>query len=262
MSITGRTRVFAILADPIHHVRTPQTLNPILAGRGLDGVLVPIHVAAESLAEMVAAIRCWRNFAGFIATTPHKPAMRSLCDEVTPQAEAVGAVNAVRREPDGRLVGAMLDGDGFVAGLRAHGVEPRGLRVTLLGAGGAAAAIAVALAEAGAASLALVNRTEAKSRALRDRVGRLRPELPVMLGLDAEADMVVNATSLGLRPDDPPPLAPESLRAGQIVAEAIMEPRMTPLLRAAETKGCRLHFGQPMLDAQAPLMVDHMTGAA
>ena len=109
MKITGRTRVYGILADPIHHVKTPEAMHLVFARHGVDGVLVPIHVTAAGLSGMIAGLRQMRNFGGFIATVPHKPAMVELCDEVDAHARLIGAANIVRREPDGRMVGAMLD---------------------------------------------------------------------------------------------------------------------------------------------------------
>ncbi|MFE0752480.1 shikimate dehydrogenase family protein [Inquilinus sp. NPDC058860] len=259
-TITGHTRIFGILADPIHHVKTPEVMNALLDRHGVDGVLVPFHVAPDGLARLVDGLRAQRNFGGFIATVPHKPAMLALCDEVTPQAQHIGAVNCVRRETDGRMVGAMLDGTGFVAALRASGLEPQGLRAYLAGAGGAASAIAFALAEAGLRHLTIANRTRDKAEALAARLRDAHPGLSVGTDADSVAahDLVVNATSLGLRPGDPPPLDLSRIEHRQFVAEAIMDPAETPLLAAAAAKGCRVQPGLPMLEAQITLMARHM----
>ena len=258
--ITGRTRLFGILADPIHHVKTPEVMNDLLARHGVDGVLVPIHVAPAGLAVMLDGLRQMRNFGGFIATVPHKSAMLGLCDEVIGDAALIGAVNCVRRTAEGRLVGAMLDGIGFVEGLRAAGIEPAGLRAYEAGAGGAASAVAFALAEAGAASLTIANRTEEKARALCDRIRAAYPS--VTLSTDARnvaaQDLVMNATSLGMKAGDAMPLDVSQLHAAQVVAEAIMEPRRTPLLIAAAAAGCRVQEGLPMLENQIRLMARHM----
>src|SRR5450830_881685 len=144
--ITGNTQVFAILADPIHQVKTPQRINQLFAQAGYDGVMVPLHVSSDALAGVVHALRSVKNLSGFVVTVPHKTAIVDLCDEVTPDDRQVGAVNVVRRSPQGRLSGTILDGDGFIAGLRVEGIEPGGRSVYLAGAGGAASAIAFALA--------------------------------------------------------------------------------------------------------------------
>jgi shikimate dehydrogenase len=258
--ITGRTRVFAILADPIHQVKAPQGLNRIMAERGVDGVMVPLHVAAADLATVLAGLRAVQSFGGAIITVPHKTAIVPLLDRVSDAAGLVGAVNAVRREPDGRLVGEILDGAGFVAGLRAAGHEPRGRSAYLAGAGGAANAIAFALAEAGVTRLTVHNRTPARVEDLFARLRRLFPALPLAPGGPDPAghDLVVNATSLGLRPDDSLPLDPAGLEPDQLVAEIIMQPAETPLLAAAAARGCRTHPGLPMLEGQLALMADFL----
>ncbi|MBS7707070.1 shikimate dehydrogenase family protein [Chelatococcus asaccharovorans] len=258
--ITGRTRILGILADPIYHVKTPQVMNALLARHGVDAVLVPFHVAPAQLATLLEGLRTMQNFGGFIATVPHKPAMLALCDETTPEARHIGAVNCVRREADGRMVGAMLDGIGFVEALRASGVEPKGLRAYLAGAGGAASAIAFALAEAGVRALTIANRTRDKAEALAGRLRHVYPTLALSTDADRvrEQDLIVNATSLGMRPEDPPPLDIAQLESRQFVAEAIMDPEMTPLLKTAEARGCRIQRGLPMLESQIVLMARHM----
>ncbi|MBS7699616.1 MULTISPECIES: shikimate dehydrogenase [unclassified Chelatococcus] len=258
--ITGRTRILGILADPIYHVKTPQVMNTLLARHNVDAVLVPFHVAPGQLRTLLDGLRTMQNFGGFIATVPHKPAMLELCDETTPEARYIGAVNCVRREADGRMVGAMLDGIGFVEALRTSGVEPKGLRAYLAGAGGAASAIAFALAEAGVRELTIANRTRDKAEALAGRVRGIYPTLPVSTDADqvAAQDIIVNGTSLGMRPDDPLPLDVAQIEPRQFVAEVIMDPEMTPLLKAAEARGCRIQRGLPMLESQIVLMARHM----
>lgn len=256
--ITGRTRFWAILADPIVQVKTPQMINGVIAERGVDGVMIPMHVGSDDLAHAVKAIRGMKNCGGLIITVPHKSAIVGLLDEVSPNARLIGAVNAIRREPDGRLVGEMLDGLGFVAGLKNNGIDPKGLSAYLAGAGGAANAIAFALAEVGITRLTIANRTVAKADDLAGRLAIAYPALPVTIGSpDASGhDLVVNGTSLGLKPGDALPLDPNSLHGKEIVAEIIMDPEETAIMAAARAKGCRVHPGKPMLLAQRTLMAD------
>ncbi len=262
-NITGDTRLYAILADPIHHVKTPQSMNLLFKERGVNAVLVPIHVDAEHLHLAVAGLRAMRNLDGFVVTVPHKSAIVNLCDELTPAASRVGAVNVVRRDRNGRLHGDILDGRGFVAGLKTKGIDPAGMSVYLAGAGGAANAIAFALAEAGIRKLTIVNRTHAKVMALIDRVAASYPALSLSAGTADPSghDLVVNGTSLGLMPGDVTPCDVERLDPAQIVAEIIMHPAETPLLTAAKVKGCRIHFGAPMLACQIEMMAAFMSGA-
>ena len=258
--ITGHTRIFGIVADPIHHVKTPQGINHLLDARKFDGVMVPIHVDPEGLGAMVEGLRRMNNLGGFVVTVPHKTAMPPLCDELTPAAQRIGAVNVVRRTAGGRLVGGMLDGEGFVAGLRSAGIEPAGLTAYLAGAGGAASAIAYALAQAGVSRLTVANRTPAKAEELIARLKEDFPGVSMALGSDdpSQHDLVVNGTSLGLRDGDALPLNTGRLSAQQIVAEIIMQPAETPLLQAARAKGCRVHHGAPMLASQIALMAAFM----
>ena len=262
--ITGHTRIFAILADPIHHVKTPQGINSLLDEAGFDGVMMPIHVGPEDLATMVQGLRRMKNLGGFVVTVPHKTAMPALCDELTPSAARIGAVNVVHRTADGRFIGGMLDGEGFVAGLRSASIELVGRSAYLAGAGGAASAIAYALAEAGVARLTIANRTTAKAAALVARMNEDFPSLAITVGTDdpSHHDLIVNGTSLGLREGDALPLNIERLAPEQTVAEIIMQPVETPLLRAAAARGCQVHFGAPMLASQIALMADFMGGPA
>lgn len=258
--VTGATRVFAIVADPIAHVKTPQVINAQLARSDYDGVLVPMHVAPDDLPGAFGAFRGLRNLGGFIVTVPHKVAALRLCDEVSTAARRIGAVNCVRRESDGRLVGEMLDGTGFVHGLRDAGIDPSRRSVYLAGAGGAASAIAFALCEAGVSRLVIANRDETKRDDLVARLVRHYPTSGVSgAGRPADAEILINGTSLGLRPGDPSPIEAADLDARHVVAEVIMEPELTPLLQAAQGKGCRIHLGRHMLAAQATAMIAHMT---
>jgi shikimate dehydrogenase len=256
MEIDGKTKLYAIVADPIEQVKTPQTLNALMRERQFNGVLVPMQVAPEKLSGWFEALRAIKNFGGLIVTVPHKQAIAKLCDEVSDAARLIGAVNVVRREPDGRMVGDILDGKGFVAGLRANDIEPAGKRVFLAGAGGAANAIAFALADAGVAELGIYNRTADK---VHDLIGRLRQVYPdfqvkAVGASPAGYDVVVNATSLGMKDGDPLSLDATALVSDQVVAEIIMKPETTALLAAAQARGCKIHYGLPMLRSQADLM--------
>lgn len=258
--ITGHTRVYGILADPIHHVKTPQMLNALMAREGRDGVMVPFHVASDDLATLVAGLKAMKSLGGFVVTVPHKTAVVDLCDAVSDSARRIGAVNTVRREADGRLIGEMLDGKGFVGGLLAAGIDPRGKSVYLAGAGGAANAIAFAFVESGISRLTIANRTRAKAEDLAARLAEAYPTAQVDIGTPDPSgqDIVVNGTSLGLKEGDALPLDTARLSPEQIVAEVIMQPEETALLAAAKAKGCRIHFGKPMLACQLDLMADFL----
>jgi shikimate dehydrogenase len=258
--ISGATKIFGIIADPIQHVQTPQVFNDFLRTRGVDGVLVPLHISKDDFAGCIDGLRRMRNLGGLIVTVPHKVRMIGMCDEVTERARRIEAVNVVRREHDCRLVADMLDGEGFVSGLRQGGIEPAGKRVYLAGAGGAAKAIAFALAEARVRHLTVANRTTSKAQGLCERIREYYPDLRVDVGTDVpyDHDLLVNATSLGLRTSDPLPFDVSRLTPSSTVAEIIMKPAETPLMAVARSKGCRVHPGLPMLQSQIALLADFL----
>ncbi len=231
------------------------------ARAGSMAIMVPLHVPAAGLAAAIAGLRATENLGGFIVTVPHKTAIVPLLDALSEAARCVGAVNAVRRERDGRLRGEILDGVGFVAGLRAAGHEPRGRSAFIAGAGGAGSAIAFALAEAGVARLTLSNRTCERAESLLARLRPLFPAVPLALG-DRRCHAVTTSSSTrprrACRPDDALPVDVASLTPDQLVAEIIMQPEVTPLMAAAAARGCRTHPGLPMLRCQLELMADWM----
>jgi shikimate dehydrogenase len=254
--ITGRATVYAIIGDPVAHVRTPMVFNARFEAGGHDAVLVPLLVPLATLARTLDGLRTLGNFGGCVVTAPLKGPCASLCDVLEGNGRLAGAVNALRREPDGRLVGDLFDGLGFVAGLRAHGHEPHGRRVFIAGAGGAGTALAFALAGAGAAALTIHNRTADKAGSLAERVHAAFPACEVRAaGPDPGGhDIAVNATALGLQPDDPMPFDVASLEPATLAAEVIMKPETTAMLHAAAARGCRIHQGRHMLDGQAALL--------
>ena len=262
--ITGTTRLFGILADPIHHVKTPQRMNEHFAAIGFDGVCVPFHARPDNLAEVVAGLRRLENLGGVIVTVPHKTAILDLVDDATPVARKIGAANVVRREADGKLVAHMLDGEGFVRGLQSAGVSPQGKSAYLAGAGGAANAIGFALVQAGVSRLTIVNRTTAKAEDLKARILSLHPGARIDVGTADPSghDLVVNGTSLGMKPDDALPLDASRLTPDQLVCEVIMQPKDTALLLAAQARGCKVHYGAPMLACQIELIAQMLGVAA
>lgn len=258
--IDGHTFVMGMIGDPVTQVRTPQAINPIFADMGAPIVCLPFHVRPGALAAAVAGFRAMENLVGFGVTLPHKQAICALLDSLDPAAAIAGAANVVRREADGSLRGYQFDGAGFLRGLRARGHDPAGRPALLLGAGGAAVAIALALAEAGVARLTIANRTPAKAEALaaliRARTGRADvgagPARPDPGGI------VVNATSLGMAPQDPLPLDPALLGPGMLVAEVVASPETTALLHAAQAQGAETHSGIWMIRNQVDLIAAHL----
>lgn len=258
--ISGRTQLCCLLADPVGHVRTPQMFNAHLDAHAVDAVVVPLHVARDDLARVVGALRGVTNLRAIIVTIPHKIAIVELCDTLHDSAQRVGAVNIVRRERDGRLTGANFDGIGFVAALEAKVGLLAGRSVFMAGAGGVARAIAFELARAGAARLMLHNRSLEKGEALLRDVARAFPATGTRMATATprDCDIAINATSLGLHADDVLAFSIDALPADATVADAVMQPLITPLLRAAQARGLRIVTGDGMLTAQLPFWMDFL----
>lgn len=258
--ITGHTKLLAILADPVTQVRTPQMMNAMLAEMGKDAVLVPAEVSSEGLSVAVTGLRNIGNLAGMVVTVPHKTAVPALCDTLSDRAIAADAVNVIRRDAHGKLHGDILDGEGFVRGLDDAEISVTDLSVFLVGAGGAASAIAFALAARGPKKITVSNRTQGKAIALTERLSGSFPAVEFCVGNDpSDHDLAINATSVGMSPDDALPFDPAGLPAGAIVAEVIMQPEVTALLAAANDLGFVTHSGRKMLQGQLSELVVFLT---
>jgi len=258
---SAASHVVGVMGEPVGHSLSPLLHNAAFDALGLDWVSVGFPVPAGRVPDAFAGIRAL-GIVGISVTMPHKQAAAAVVDECTPVARRLGAVNCVVRE-DGRLVGDSTDGPGFVAALhRGAGFDPAGARCVVLGAGGAARAVVLALADAGAAAVVVVNRTRSRAEeaaALAGDAGTVGEAAEV-----AGADLVVQATpigmALGAETDDQLPLDPGLLHPGQVVADLVVHPMHTPLLRAAADRGARPVTGLGMLVHQAALALERWTG--
>jgi shikimate dehydrogenase len=254
MPITGSTRVFFILGDPVAQVRAPEVYNHLFRKHGIDAVLVPLKLSAAALPGFLEHGLKAENIGGLWATIPHKAALYERLQPSDPVARVAGAVNAVRRGADGRLDGALFDGIGFVKGLDHFGITIEGQRVLVVGAGGGGHAVAAAIAQRGPALLAVANRGAERARSL---VQRLQPLVGEAARVAASADpagfdLIVNCTSQGLKADDAMPFDPTRVDAGAAVVDIIMSRQPTPLLRACRERGIRAEAGFEMLVQQVP----------
>lgn len=258
--ITGSTHWMALIADPVEQAQTPGWMNDLIQKKNLDVVLIPLRVKPADLKNTVHALKGIQNFCGAIVSMPHKNAVVSMLDVMTAEVHWAGACNIIRRNRDGSLAGTLLDGEGFVAGLRQHQFEVKDRRVLLLGAGGAAAGIAFALAKYGVASLHVRNRTASKAELLVKKLKLRFPAVNVQCGPynEQDFDLVVNATSLGMYEDDMLPLAEKFLQPHMWVADVVVTQEMTPLLQVAQKKGCPVHGGKWMLETQLEQMLTFM----
>jgi shikimate dehydrogenase len=198
------------------------------------------------------------NIRGALVTMPHKVTTVELLDEVTTTVKVAGSCNAIRKRPDGTLLGDMFDGTGFTRGLRHKGFACGGARCLVVGAGGVGSAIAASLAAEGVGSIALVDTNQASAEALAARLSRHYPALEVRMGSSDPAgyDLVVNGTPLGMRPGDPLPVDVTRLASSTFVGEVVMKTEITPLLQAARERGCRVQVGTDMLFEMIPAYLE------
>lgn len=259
VEITGTTRVFHILGNPVEQVRAPELFNHLFQRHGVDAVLVPAAVSAQDLPGFVSGIFAASNMGGLWVTIPHKGALQALVTHCDRRGQVAQAVNAVRRHADGSLEGALFDGVGFVKGLDGWGVACEGARALVVGVGGAGTAIAVSLAERGVAELSLYSLDTAATQTVATRIGLAFPGVRVHLADDADPagqDIVVNATPLGLREGDPFAFNPARLQPGAAVVDILMKNQPTPLLQACAAAGARAFPGFEMMIRQAPEYLD------
>lgn len=257
MLISGRTAVAGVIGDPVEHSLSPALHNAAFAALGLDWVYVALPVPAGRGQAAVAAVADL-GIRGLSVTMPHKAPAALACHRLTPVAERLGVANTVINA-DGLLVGDNTDGPGFVDSLLEQGWSPAGKRCLVLGAGGAARAVVLALAEAGARSVWVVARQHERAVEASRFAGPAGS--PGSVDSAGEADLVVNATPVGMDSDELPfGLDPERLGPGQLVADLIYAPFATPLIRVARQRGAQATNGLGMLIHQAARQFKAWTG--
>lgn len=264
MSSASLQEIVCCIGQPVAGNPTQYMMEKAFVAAGLDWRYLTLEVPPEKLVDAVSGLRAL-GFKGANFTIPHKVAVIPLLDELSPATELMGAVNCVNRVGD-KFIGENTDGKGFVQSLREFG-ELTGKQVVVLGAGGAARAIAVELGLSGVREITIVNRSairgEELAALLRERV-KISAEFVHWEGdyaIPAEADIVVNATSIGLGDAAARvPIDTESLRPELIVADVIFNPPQTWLLRTAAEHGCRTLDGLGMLVNQAVIGFRIWTG--
>lgn len=261
IELSGATRVHFIVGDPIAQVKSPLGVTRAFADRGLDAMVMPAHVRPDDLAGWADGVSRARNVDGIIVTVPHKFASAALCATLSERAAFLGAVNTMRRNPDGGWHGEMFDGMGYVAALRDRGCEPQGRRALLVGAGGAGTAIGHALVMAGVLALDVHDEDAARCEALVQRLAAL-DRCPVAVGSrDPRGhSLVVNASPAGMRDGDPLPVDVERLDADAFVGCVITQPPVSPLVAAARARGLGTATGADMFARVRDLMVEFLAG--
>src|ERR1700761_8036680 len=237
--ISGNPTLIAHLGYPTHTFKSPLIYNPWFDKNGIDAVVVPMGVKAEEYPEFLKYQFKLTNIRGALVTMPHKVTTTRLVDELTPTAQIAGAANAVRLRDDGTLLGDQFDGAGFVGGVERSG-------------------FAASLPAAGVAALGLFDPNKESSESLAGRIDEHYPQIRIDTGSsDPEGyDIVVNATPLGMKDDDPLPMDVDRISPDTFVGEVVMKQQITPFLKAAMAKGCRVQVGTDMLFEQIPAYLE------
>jgi shikimate dehydrogenase len=263
--ISGRTQLLALIGQPVGHSLSPAMHNAAFAEDGLDFVYVCLDVDPEDLPAAVLGLKALK-FRGFNVTMPHKRAMVPLVDGLDDGARVSGAVNTVVIDASG-MRGYNTDGCGMVMACEKAGIELSGKSVLLLGSGGTASAIAVAFCEAGVGDLHIANRDTDHAARLRDKLRLTGVEGISVSSLSSlkqgapDADVIVNATPLGMKEGDPLPLPPEYVQKGGAICDVVYRPgKETPLVRLAKERGARHVAGGRMLLYQGVLAQKLWTG--
>ncbi|HEV2330063.1 MAG TPA: shikimate dehydrogenase [Verrucomicrobiae bacterium] len=251
--INASTRLCAVLGSPVAHSASPAMHNAAFQSLGLNWCYVAFEVDPRNLRAAIEGARAL-NVAGFNLTIPHKLLAVEMMDTLDESAKMYGAVNTVKFEQDNgttRVAGFNTDADAIAIALREDlGVKLRGANVLLLGAGGAGRTAALKLASERVAELYLVNRTLSKAEGIAEEIRKRFPLVKVIVGYPAgKIDLVLNATSLGLKPADSSPLDEKQFSLGQAKAvyDMIYRPAQTRLLASAKCAGCKTANGLGML---------------
>lgn len=264
--ITGKTRVCGIIGDPIGHTLSPAMHNAAFLKMGLDYVYLPFKVAEKDLPAAIEGLMAL-NIAGINVTIPHKVAVIPLLDEIDELAGYIGAVNTIVNQ-NGILKGYNTDASGFYHVFTANKIAVSRKKIVILGAGGAARAIAFILADKGA-EITILNRSLDAAQAISERIFKtLRTEIKIgELNLQnlkfslEEADIVVNATSLGMSPQlKETPVPARLLNERMTVVDIIYNPIQTRLLKEAEKQGAKVFNGLEMLVRQGAAAFELWTG--
>ena len=260
--VSGSSRLYGIVGDPVRQVRSPEMITAELRRRGRDAILVPIHVRPTDFDTVVGSLLRIENLDGLVFTIPYKAAALRLADRLGPQAQAVGAINALTRDDTGQWVGEIFDGLGCVVALRKAGYSVSGRRVTLIGAGGAGSAIGVAIAREIPALVRVHDIDRERANSLAKTIAGINPTIEVEVGPpDVEdTDFLLNASPVGMLDDPGCPVDADRLPTDLVVLDAIVKPEVTRLIALAGTSGCHVIRGRQMMRGQIGKMADFFEG--
>ena len=254
--ITGHTELIGLMAYPIRHSSSPAMQNEAFAKLGYDYAYLAFEVGADEIEDAVKAIRTLK-MRGSNVSMPNKTLVGKYLDELSPAAELCGAVNTIVND-NGKLIGHITDGIGFVRNLKEHGVDVKGKKMVVLGAGGAATAIQVQCALDGAESISIFNPKDpffARAESTAEKLSKETPDCKVsVFDLEdeaklkeevANADILVNATLAGMKPHEELTLIKDKsmFRPDLVVADVVYNPAETRMVKEAKEAGCKLAIG-------------------
>jgi len=233
--------------------------NPYFEKKGINAVVMPMGCQSIDYPVFLRSVFQLANIRGALITMPHKVVTVDLVDEVTATVKVAGACNAVKKAPDGRLLGDMFDGLGFVRGLQRKGLKTKGKRVLVVGSGGVGSAIAASLAASEIKTIALFDSNSQSAEKLGDRLNTHFPSVEVLLGRNNPEgfDLIVNATPLGMKEGDPMPVDINKISPEAFVGEVVLKAEMTAFLQAAHKRGCKVQIGSDMLFEQIPVYLEY-----
>lgn len=252
--VDGSTQILGIVGDPIRQVRAPEVWSALFRANGFNAICMPFHVKPAELEAFLAGLRTVKNLMGLIVTIPHKPAAVHHVNALTDRAQRVQSVNLMRRDADGRWTGDIVDGLGFVKGLLSSGQRIAGRRALVVGSGGVGTAIAFAIAEAKAASVHVADIAADRANKLARRLEAAGTPSGTSTASAKGFDLVVNASPIGMKADDPLPIDCTDLASNALVGDVVVHPQITPLLAEARRRGCHVQPGTVMMDHQLTAM--------
>jgi|TARA_B100000745_G_scaffold16337_2_gene11761 shikimate dehydrogenase len=261
MNFTAKTRLLTLLGDPILHSKSPEIQNRAFEAAGVDGVYVALQCKEEDLEGFMVSIA--RSGGGGNITLPHKEKAAAIVEIASQAVVQTGACNTFWGDERGRIHGDNTDVDGFRSALSFFiGSVPSGIRVLLLGGGGAARASLLGLIEEGADEIVIFNRTPERARSMSRRIGGERTRvIPVLEEIEGEDfDLVINATRLGLEKNDASPVDLERLGCVGAAMDLVYGRHVTPFVRAAEAMDIRATDGAEMLVRQGAASFERWWG--
>ena len=262
--LDSHTILYGVFGDPVRHSKSPIMLNRAFEFAGLNAAYAAFHILPGTLKDAVAGIRALQ-FRGVNVTIPHKIEVMSYLDEIDEGARVIGAVNTIVND-NGRLIGYNTDGIGYVRSLKEEtGVELKGRKVLMIGAGGAARGVGYALAKEGIEHMYIENRTREKAEELAKSMSSFCSVSAI--GMDEadrvceEAVLIVNNKSVGMYPNvDEVPMDTSLIRAGTVVSDLVYTPPLTRFLREArDLRGATIHSGLGMFIYQGAYAFEYWT---